>query len=102
MSAKSEFGIAHKMKVSIFAFWDSLVAMVERHPKIGYIGAAIPTATGFWTWVEHLTRLGALLSLSVGLIVGILTLQVQMLQKRKLKLEMKRKSRPNFRFDHDG
>jgi uncharacterized membrane protein len=62
--------------------------LIERKPSVGYIGAAVPTATGFWAFVEGATKIGAFVSVVVGLVVGITTWQVQRLNKRKALAEI--------------
>jgi len=61
---------------------------IDRNPSAGYIGAATPTLAGFWALVENVTKIGALLSVAVGLTVGIITLRVQLLHKRRLEAEL--------------
>ena len=59
-------------------FWLSAVTLLERRPSLGYLGASVPTATGFWVLVEQATKLGALCSILIGIAVGVVTLRVQL------------------------
>lgn len=59
--------------------------LIERHPACGYIGALVPTSAGFWVWVEAATKLGALLSIGIGVLVGITTYRVQRLNLEEKK-----------------
>jgi len=70
---------------------ESLTDFLHRNPAAGYIGAATPTAAGFWALIENVTKLGALFSVAVGLTVGLVTLRVQILQRRKLEAELARR-----------
>ena len=54
-----------------------LTEHLERKPVFGYFYATIPTATGFWALVESATKLVGLVSVIIGLIVGIYTLRIQ-------------------------
>jgi hypothetical protein len=74
------------MKIAL-AFFTSLI---ERHPGFGYIGAGVPVAAGFWTFLEGLTKIGAFLSIVVGLLAGLTTWQVQRLNKRKVLVEIEK------------
>ena len=70
--------------------WVELSAsMIEKRPAVGYLGAAVPTASGFWVLIENLTKIGALLSITLGIAVALVTLHVQLLQRRKIKTELK-------------
>jgi hypothetical protein len=63
------------------------IAMIERHPALGYIGAGVSTGSGFWVLVEKATKLGALVSVVIGIAVGLVTYRVQRAQEKKLKRE---------------
>lgn len=52
-------------------------ALFERHPSLGYLSATVTTSAGFWSLVDAATKLGALLSVLVGLLVGVTTYRVQ-------------------------
>lgn len=60
---------------------------IERRPSLGYLGAITPTAAGFWAFVESATKVGALISVLIGIIVGLATLRVQIAHKRRLDAE---------------
>jgi hypothetical protein len=65
-----------------------VTGLIERHPGFGYIGAGVPVAAGFWTILEGLTKIGAFLSIVVGLIVGLTTWRVQRLNQQKALAEI--------------
>ncbi len=58
------------------------LGLLERHPAAGYVGAMVPTASGFWVLVENAAKLGAFLSICIGLAVGIVTFRVQRKNER--------------------
>ncbi len=63
------------------------LSIIERHPSAGYLGASVSTATGFWVLVDQITKLGALISIAIGIAVGIATWRVQRQQLAKLEAE---------------
>jgi len=75
------------MKTPI-SLWSAAVDLIERKPALGYIGAAVPTSTGFWALVEQATKIGALVSVGVGIAVGVVTWRVQRKQLAKLEAEL--------------
>lgn len=66
-----------------------LLSLIEKHPAYGYLGAAVPTSAGFWVLVDRATKLGALLSIGIGIAVGLATWRVQRLQAKRLEAEQK-------------
>ena len=66
-----------------------LVSLIERQPAYGYLGAAVPTASGFWVLVEQATKIGALLSITIGIVVGFTTWRVQRMQARRIEAELR-------------
>lgn len=80
---------------ALSATQDCAQFIVERYPCAGYLGAAVPTATGFWILIEQLTKLAALVSIGIGIAVGILTWQVKRLQKKKIEAELAALSAPS-------
>lgn len=67
------------------------VDLIDRRPGLGYIGSLVPTAAGFWAFVESATKIGGLLSVALGLTVAVVTLRVQLLHHRRLVEEKKRR-----------
>jgi hypothetical protein len=70
------------------------IDLLDRRPALGYIGALVPTSAGFWAFVESATKVGALLSVIVGIAVGVATLLVQIRHKRRLDAEEEERNRP--------
>lgn len=68
--------------------------LIERRPGLGWIGAITPTAAGFWAFVDSATKVGALLSVVIGIAVGVATLRVQITHKRRLDAEDAAKRKP--------
>ncbi len=68
-------------------FTSFVLEVIQAKPAVGYFGAAVPTATGFWVLIETATKIGACVSIMLGIAVAIVTLQVQLLNKKKLNKE---------------
>lgn len=64
-----------------------LLTLIEKHPAVGYLGAAVPTSAGFWVLIQQATQLLALVSILIGIAVGLATWRVQRMQARKLEQE---------------
>jgi hypothetical protein len=69
---------------AVTAFFNDLI---DRHPGVGYVGAIMPTAAGFLAFVETAYKIGAFVSVVIGIAVGLVTLQVQLKHKRRLEAE---------------
>lgn len=64
--------------MNLRSLWDITVMAVERHPALGYIGAAAPTITGFSAILESAREIGGVLSIMIGIAVGSVTLMIQL------------------------
>lgn len=88
MQPTDDFGKGQKMKAALAALVEPVTSLIERRPAVGYIGAATPTFAGLWVFIEHATKLGALVSLVIGIAVGLMTWRVQHLNKLKVAIEI--------------
>lgn len=62
--------------------------LLSRHPAFGYVFASLTSGTGLLAIMETATKIGAFLTVVLGLLVGYKTYKVQHLQEKKLKKEL--------------
>lgn len=76
----------------------SFVSFLEKRPTFGYVIGAATSGSGFWALVENTTKLLALVSVVIGVVVGVYTIVVHRRTLKKLELEMQtlRNSRNPF------
>jgi len=51
--------------------------IMERHPMVGYVSASTTASAGVWAIVDGLTHLAGLISVGLGIAIGVYTLRIQ-------------------------
>ena len=64
--------------------------LIERKPQVGYLGAVVPTGAGLVAFLPLVTALLGLVSISIGIAVGLVTYRVQRKTERLRDLELRR------------
>ncbi len=54
----------------------AIYSLFERRPIVPWIGSAIPTTTGIWTFMEGIQNVLSFVLIIVGIISGILTILI--------------------------
>ncbi|WP_309386102.1 hypothetical protein [Cerasicoccus frondis] len=61
-----------------------IAALLERKPALGWLAAAVPTATGALNLMQHVQAALGIISMLIGIAVGLTTLILQIRKLRKV------------------